>query len=103
MVEFQYFKSCPNASETLDILLELKNELDIDDSEIRIVQVPDLESAEKLRFQGSPTILVDGIDIYTGSRPEGFSYSCRIYSFDGEQTGIIPKEYIANKIAEYRQ
>jgi hypothetical protein len=103
MIEFQYFEGCPNAKTTLDNLLEIRDDLNMDESDIRIVQVRDMESAEKNRFQGSPTILVSGVDIYTESEPVGHNYSCRVYSFDGKQTGIIPKEYIEEKILRYRK
>lgn len=67
MIEFQYFEGCPNAKASLNNLLEIKDELNIGDDEIRVIQVPDMESAEKNRFQGSPTILIRGVDIYTDS------------------------------------
>jgi hypothetical protein len=54
-----------------------------------------------MKFQGSPSILVDGVDIYTGVKPEGFSYSCRVYEFDGKQTGVIPREFIRAKKEGY--
>jgi len=102
MIEFQYFEGCPNAKTSLDNLMDVKSELKLNDDEIQIIQVPDMESAEKLNFQGSPTILIHGIDIYTGSKPIGNNYSCRVYTFNGIQTGIIPKEFIKDKIEKYR-
>jgi hypothetical protein len=102
MIEFQYFDGCPNSTATLNNLMQLKDELKIDENEIRIVAVPDLELAEKLHFQGSPTILIDGIDIYTNQRPNSYSYNCRIYNISGIKTGIISKEYIREKIKQYR-
>ena len=102
VIVFQYFEGCPNAKATLHNLREIQRELGISDNEITIVEVSDIESAEKNRFQGSPTILVDGIDIYTDTKPVGFNYSCRIYSFDRKQTGIIPKDFIREKIAKNR-
>lgn len=103
MIKFQYFEGCPNAKISLDNLIEVKNELKLNDNEIQIIQVPDMESSEKLNFQGSPTILVNGIDIYTDTKPIGTNYSCRVYSFNGNQTGIIPKNFIKDKILEYKQ
>ena len=103
MIEFQYFPGCTNAKTSLDNLMEVKNELKLNDDEIQIIQVPDTESAEKLNFQGSPTILIHGIDIYTDSKPIGSNYACRVYIFNGKQTGIIPKEFIKDKIEKYGQ
>ena len=103
MIEFQYFEGCPNAKATLNNLLEVQDELNINDNEISVVKVPDTESAKKNRFQGSPTILIDGVDIYTDSEPTGYNYSCRIYYFQGNKTGIMPKQYIIEKILKYRR
>ena len=99
-VTFQYFEGCPNSTETLKHLEQLINEKKITTDELEVIEVPDLDSAEKYLFQGSPTILIDGIDIYTKQKPTGFNYSCRVYDFDGNRTGIIPKEYIEMKLKE---
>ena len=99
-VTFQYFEGCPNSTETLKHLEQLINEKKINTDELEVIEVPDLDSAEKYLFQGSPTILIDGIDIYTKQKPTGFNYSCRVYDFDGNRTGIIPKEYIEMKLKE---
>jgi hypothetical protein len=101
LITFQYFVGCPNAQVTLDNLLEVREELGIPEAHIQLVEVPDPGQAEEHRFQGSPTILVDGRDITTGEVPVGFSYTCRIYSFDGEATGVIPIEIIRERLVGY--
>ncbi len=101
MITFQYFDGCPNAQATLDNLLEVGEELGIPENHIQLVEVPDPAQAEEHRFQGSPTILVDGSDITTDEAPTGHSYTCRLYSFDGEATGVIPKRFIRKKLAGY--
>jgi len=98
MVEFQYFNSCPGAGITLENLRDVMAELGFPDGLLKISVVPDLDTARRLNFQGSPSILVNRKDIYTGMEPEGFSYSCRLYEFDGEQTGVIPREFIRKKL-----
>ena len=99
-VTFQYFEACPNSVETLKSLKELVKDQKIAADELEVIEVPDLKSAEESLFQGSPTILIDGIDIYTNQKPTGFNYSCRVYDIDGKRTGIIPKEYIEMKLSE---
>jgi hypothetical protein len=98
MIEFQYFNGCPHATKTLQNLREVLAEMGIGENELHIIDVPSPESAQKMKFQGSPSILVDGVDIYTGAEPEGFSYSCRVYEFDGGRTGVIPREFIRRKL-----
>jgi len=103
VITFQYFDGCPNARVTLDNLLEVTKELGTAETDIQIVKVPDPAQAEVQRFQGSPTILVDGRDITTGEVPDGFSYTCRVYSFGGKATGVIPKEFIRQRLAEHER
>lgn len=98
MIEFQYFEGCPNSEETLNHLKELIKEGIIKEKSLKITNVPDLESAEFLKFQGSPSVLVNGIDVYTEEKPQSFNYSCRVYVIDGNHTGVLPKEYLKNKI-----
>jgi hypothetical protein len=101
MIEFQFFDGCPNAKSTYENLIEVVKELNINRAEIRIVKVPDSESAERTNFQGSPTILVNGIDIYTELKPMGYNYSCRVYNFNNNQTGILSKQFIKERIQKH--
>lgn len=101
MITFQYFDGCPNARTTLDNPLSVRDELGIPESSIKLVEVPDPAQAEELGFQGSPTILVDGRDITTGETPSGFNYTCRVYSFEGDSTGVIPRDLIRDRLIEW--
>lgn len=103
MIDFLYFEGCPNAGETWINLETLINEGIINRDKVRRIEVPDTVSAEKHHFQGSPTILFNGVDIYSGTRPEGVHYTCRVFSFNGERTGVIPLEFIRRKIQELEQ
>lgn len=100
MITFQYFEGCPNAESTLNHLRQVMDEMNIPENVLRMQEVPGPDEAEKLKFQGSPTILINGVDIYSQKIPTSFSYSCRFYSFNGIRTGIIPKQFIKEKIAE---
>jgi hypothetical protein len=100
MITFQFFDGCPNSTASLENLRVVVAQLGIDQSEIETVEIVDPETAEALNFQGSPTILKDGVDIYTGAIPSGSSYSCRVYNFDGKQTGIIPVSFLKDKLTK---
>ena len=100
MIEFQFFLGCPNAEETLENLRSVKQELNISETLLRISVVADIDNAKRLNFQGSPSILVNQKDIYTGRGQLGFSYACRLYTFDGHQTGMIPKGLIREKLSD---
>jgi len=77
-------------------MLELQLPSDI----LQIINA-DIESATQYNFQGSPTILVNGIDIYTNTIPDSVHFTCRIYEFENKKTGIIPKDYIKQKLHHY--
>lgn len=102
MITFQYFRDCPHAAETLRNLLDLARENLFSENEVEVVEVPDAAAARECCFQGSPTIMINGVDIYTLRRPEGFKYACRMYEFRGKKTGVIPKDYIESRIKELR-
>lgn len=99
MIEFQYFNDCPNAVDSLTNLRNALKQLQIPEENLTLIEVPDLKKAAAHNFQGSPTILVNGFDIYTLKKPEGFNYTCRLYKIEGKQTGIIPQSYIEDKIS----
>jgi len=55
------------------------------------------ESAERLRFLGSPTIRVDGKDIEPAARGRThFGMSCRMYG----SSGVPPRELVEAALAE---
>ena len=103
MVEFQFFDGCPNATKTLNNLNSLVDEGFLKRGEIKVLEIKDQEDAKKMNFQGSPTILVDGIDIYSEKKPASYAYSCRLYLIDDIQTGIIPTAYIRSKVAKLKK
>jgi hypothetical protein len=78
-VKVLYFEDCPNwttARQRLSQALDSAGLADQVDVSYQTVETP--EEAERVRFRGSPTILVDGRDPWaeTGG-PVGLS--CRIY------------------------
>ena len=94
MIEFQFFTGCPNAEETLNNLRVAMSTQGIPESQLKISVVPDIDTAKRLSFQGSPSILVNRKDIYTGNEPTEFSYGCRLYEIDGEWIRVIPVDFI---------
>ena len=101
LLEFQYFDGCPNAAITLESIRELITEKLIQE-ELKITEIKDISEAEELNFQGSPTVLYEGIDIYTEEVPTSFNYSCRVYVIKGKQTGVLDQEFILNKIKKLK-
>lgn len=72
-----WFSGCPNWQET-DARLCQAVAIAGRDVEVVLVEVTTLEDAERLRFRGSPTVLVDGSDPFAReSDPVGLS--CRVF------------------------
>jgi copper chaperone CopZ len=89
-IDVLYFEGCPNHPPAVEFVKKTVMELGID-AEVREVEVKDEEDAKRLRFFGSPTIQVDGVDIEPSARESSdYSFSCRMY--DG--AGLPPKEML---------
>ena len=78
-VQFLAFSGCPLADPARENLKKALADCGINDFEE--VDILDPASPEELRGWGSPTILVNGLDV-TGL-PKGNSVSCRVYPFPG--------------------
>lgn len=76
-VELLWFAGCPNWQETED---RLRHALALagSDADVVLVEVTTAQDAERLRFRGSPTVLVDGRDPFADeAAPVGLS--CRVF------------------------
>jgi len=103
VIEFQYFPGCPNAAETLYNLQQLIDEGVLAAEEVKITKVEDEQLAHQVSFQGSPSILVDGLDLYTEAKPGGTHFACRTYIIDGRRTGVLPKDFIRRQLTKLRR
>ncbi len=78
-IEILSFDGCPNREGAIALVSEVVAEVGAH-ADVRVVDVPDAETAEQTRFLGSPTIRVNGRDIEPGAdRRSDFVYSCRVY------------------------
>lgn len=79
LVEILTFDGCPNQATALELVAEVVARESVD-ADVRVVDVPDLEAARRLRFLGSPTIRVDGSDIEPGADARtDYVHGCRLY------------------------
>lgn len=96
MIEILYFDGCPNHEPTVDLAREVLGELGLS-TEIRQVVVETPEDAEALRFVGSPSVRVDGLDIEPAARGQTeFALSCRMYGDEG----VPPKDLLIEALRE---
>ena len=88
-IELLYFEDCPHYLPTLDRLREALRGADINVDVIE-VEVTSAAAAERLRFIGSPTIRINGMDIEAGARSEQrVGLACRRYPGDLPSEEII--------------
>jgi hypothetical protein len=76
-VTIRYFDGCPNWKEA-DARLREAFVATGTEAEIVFEPVETQEEAERLRFAGSPTILLDGADPFP-AETQSFGLTCRVY------------------------
>ena len=83
-IVIRYFDGCPNWRVAEDRVRTAVRELGLrEDVSFERIQTP--EEAERARFLGSPTILIDGRDPFPGSETT-YGLACRTYpTKDGPQ------------------
>lgn len=82
-----YFEGCPSwqeAGRRMRLALEQAGKVDV---AIAFVAVATQAEAAAAGFRGSPTILVDGADLFPGM-PEPSGLSCRVYATAGGVAGV---------------
>lgn len=95
-IEFQYFEDCPNHQKMKDNLLKAMEGIE-DSIELINVLVEDEQTAARVNFRGSPTLLINGDDVESMPGPERPSVACRYYL-----NGIPSPEAIRSRIAQHR-
>jgi hypothetical protein len=102
-VEVLAFQGCANRQQALDLVRRVAGELGLD-PEVRIVEVPDPDAAEREGFLGSPTIRVNGRDIEPGAdaRTE-YVHACRIYQTGAGPRGLPDEAWLRAAFLEVRR
>ena len=79
LVEILSFAGCPNHLGAIELVERVSGEVGLD-PEIRVLDVPDQDAAERLRFLGSPTIRVGGRDVDPRAEERSdYALSCRVF------------------------
>jgi hypothetical protein len=93
-VEVLSFIGCPHREPAIELAERVVADLGIQ-IDVVAVDVPDAESASRLRFLGSPSIRVNGTDVEpgAGSRTD-YVFGCRIYRTREGLTGHPDEQWI---------
>ena len=94
-IEIQHFHGCPNSDEMIknvkEAIKQSKTEITYKET---LVDTP--AKARLYKFRGSPTLLLNGIDLEGFPEPDLGNLACRYY-----KNGIPSVEELRNKIQQY--
>ena len=95
-IDLLYFDGCPSWEDALE---NLKAALAADEvqEDIQLVKVEDDEDATRLKFLGSPSFQVNGMDWWHEER-EHYNLSCRIYHTPQGMKGAPTIEMLREKL-----
>src|SRR5258708_2826441 len=78
-VEVLVVEGCPNAGLAVERVYAATTEIPVP-VHVSLVRIESHEDAARLRFLGSPTVRVDGVDVDPGAEArDDFGLGCRIY------------------------
>ena len=92
IVEVQHFHGCPNGPAMIKNVQKALKGLE-DKVEYREILVDNNELAQKVKFLGSPTLLINGVDFEGREFPGIAMLNCRIYP-----NGVPAPDEIKTKI-----
>jgi len=76
-IEVQYFDGCSHAALAIQLAERCKEEHP--DIELILTLVESVDDAARVGFRGSPTILIDGKDLFGDPVPDEPHLACRFY------------------------
>lgn len=88
-IQFLYFEDCPSHDDALERLRSVMEELGIH-ADVEIIKVETEAQAQKLRFPGSPTILINGQDIVPVPADAHYYLTCRAYRLEDGRISPLP-------------
>ncbi len=92
-------EDCPHAEAAAELVSMVALELDAA-VDVRRTVVETLDAASRLRFLGSPTVRVNGVDVEPGAAERSdFALSCRLYRTQSGPARVPAAEWIGTAIA----
>ena len=78
-IELRWWEGCPSTDKALGDLRAVLSELGLDPELVRSTEMQTDIEAQAAGFVGSPTILIDGVDVQPPGEDEPVGLSCRVY------------------------
>lgn len=95
-VDLLYFDDCPSWRTGLENLESALREEGLQ-AEIRLVNVASDSEAARLKFLGSPSFQINGLDMWPEERDD-FNLSCRVYATSQGMRGSPTIEMLREKL-----
>jgi hypothetical protein len=89
-VELLWWEGCPSTERALKEVREALSSLGLDEVEVLTREVRTDADAADVGFVGSPTILIDGVDLVPAAADEQIGLSCRVYRRRGGRISPTP-------------
>lgn len=91
-IEFLYWDECPSHEDALERLRAVLRDEGLRDADVdlRIELVTTEEGALRRRFVGSPTILIEGVDVAPPGDAEPLGLTCRVYWREDGRASPLP-------------
>ncbi len=91
-LEVLYFDGCPGYER---LMPELREQAAAIGADLVVQRIEDSAQAVALRFLGSPSVRVDGLDVEPGAEDRvDYGLKCRLYRTDAGQSATPPSEWI---------
>ncbi|MBK5109837.1 MAG: thioredoxin family protein [Thermoleophilia bacterium] len=78
-IQLLWWRGCPSWERALAMLGEEMTAHGLDKERLEVIEIEDEAAADRLGFPGSPTILVNGVDIQPPDPQQAVGLTCRVY------------------------
>lgn len=95
-IELLYFDGCPSWKNAQEILIHGLEKLGMPEK-VALIAVETQEAAEAHRFTGSPTIRVNGEDLFPSGQ-SNYALGCRVYQTPNGYRGWPTEEMLMEKL-----
>lgn len=97
VIEVLYTEDCPFWREVTETIEEILKESKIK-AVVKRVKVSGEDEAKRLRFPGSPTVRINGVDVDPMFKETTGAIGCRVYMYQGKMYEFPPKDMIAKAV-----
>jgi hypothetical protein len=89
-VELLWWEGCPSTDRALEAVRAALSDLGLPEVDVRTREIETDDDAQRTGFVGSPTILIDGVDLVPAAAEEPIGLSCRVYRRRDGRISPIP-------------